>query len=91
MRSELEVDSQLERVWWELSNQLSETLSHGRRSVLFAISSATAYLSFVAATVTILNNLALWWVSAALTAVGIAILVFVWELSKGSLDGFFTP
>jgi predicted permease len=86
MRVELEIDSQLERTWVELSNQITNTLSTGRKSVLFAISVATAFLTFVAATVTLLNRPDLWWMSASLTTVGVFILLFVWELSNGDLE-----
>lgn len=88
MRTELEFDSGIERTWWELSNQVGDTLSHARKGVLFTISVATAFLTFVAATVTLLNSLELWWVAGSLTAVGVFILVFVWELSSGELDAF---
>lgn len=69
-----------------MSNQLGDPLSHGRLGVLFSIGVATAFLSFVAATVTILESLALWWVTAVHLAIGIAILVFVWELGRDRFD-----
>lgn len=86
MRADLEFESSIERTWWELSNQVGTTLSHGRKSVLFAISVATSFLTFVAATVAVLNSVQLWWVAASLTAIGVFILVFIWELTNGELE-----
>lgn len=88
MRTELEVDSQLERTWWELSNQLEDTLTDQRRGVLFAISLATAVLTFAAATVTVLNAPSLWWVAGGLVVVGLFVVGFAWELSSGELDDY---
>ncbi len=88
MRVELEIDSQLERTWLELSDQVGNTLESGRKSVLFAISLATAFLTVVSATVTILNRPDLWWVSASLTTTGVFILVFVWQLGHGDLERY---
>ena len=86
MRVELEIDSQLDRTWLELSDQVGNTLESGRKSVLFAISLATAFLCIVSATVTILNRPDLWWVSASLSATGVFILVFIWYLGHGELE-----
>lgn len=88
MRLELEVDSQLERTWLDLSKQVGDSLASGQKSVLFAIGMATAVLTIVAATVTIINRPDLWWVSASLTALGIFILVFVWELGNDTFEAY---
>lgn len=88
MRVELEVDSQLERTWVDLSDQVGGILASGQRSILFAISMATAVLTIAAATITLLNRPDLWWVSTSLTALGVFILAFVWELGNGSFDAY---
>ena len=88
MRTELEVDSQLERTWWELSNQFEDAFADEHLSILVAIGIATAFLTFVAATVTVLNEPSLWWVAGGLTVVGMFVLGFVWELAGGALDSF---
>lgn len=90
MRTELE-HTQLERTWRELSSQYEDTISHTRRSVLFAIGTATAFLTFVAATVTVLNSPRLYWVTAGLSFVGIAVLAFVWTLTNGRFDHVLFP
>ena len=90
MQSELEYGSQLERTWGDLSSQFDDTTSHTPHGVLFAVGTATAFLTFVAATVTVLNSPRLYWVTAGLSFVGIAILVLVWVLANGHLDRQYT-
>ena len=86
IRTGLEYGSQLELLWRELSSQFDDTISHTRRSVLFAMGTVTAFLTFVAATVTVLNSPRLYWVTAGLSLVGVGVLVFVWSLANRRFD-----
>lgn len=81
VRSEFEVDSHLVETWWDLHVQLRSRTDSPRETIIFAMGIATAFLTFVAATVSLMYSISLWWASVGLFAVGIAVLVFAWSVA----------
>ena len=78
---ELEFDSHLVGMWWELHSQFEATVTDPRETVIVTAGIGLTVLAIVSGMIAIVQTTTPWWAGTGLIILGVLLLVSVWRVA----------